>query len=251
MTLRLFSLFFFLGLLLPRLSAAQADSTAMVAFERASHPAIKPLVLPASLIALGAVGAATDWGVDREVADPLSSYDRRYRVADYLQWTPYAISLGAEYIGGKARCVLADRALLSASSFIILEAITQPLKRFAHRERPDRSDCHSFPSGHTATAFAGAELCRLAYGDALGCGAYLIASSVGILRIAANRHYFSDCLAGAGIGLLSARLAAWLLPWERKLFHRGLSPKPGDSSIALLPSFSVNGNSGLSLLISL
>ena len=78
---------------------------------------------------------------------------------------------------------------------------------------------YSFPSGHTATAFMGAELVRLEYGIWWGLAAYSVAGATAFLRVWNNWHWTSDVIAGAGIGILSANAAYWLLPLERKLFR--------------------------------
>ncbi|MBQ1177891.1 MAG: phosphatase PAP2 family protein, partial [Bacteroidaceae bacterium] len=80
-----------------------------------------------------------------------------------------------------------------------------------------------FPSGHTATTFMGAELVRIEYGDEhpwLAAGAYTLATAVGVLRVYNDRHWFTDVFAGAGVGILSARIGYWLLPYTRQVMHR-------------------------------
>lgn len=209
------------------------------------RPAIPQLIAPASLIAVGSVASASHWWraeVDARVDDAMGS-SRRWRIANYAEWLPYAAAIGGEYIGGRPAAPLADRAILSATSFVILEAITQPVKRIVGRRRPDGSDLHSFPSGHTAVAFAGAELTRALYGNLWGAGAYVVASGVAAMRLAGRHHFLSDCIAGAGIGILSARLALWLLPWERRLFHLPSPSRPDGasaSSLIIIPSASTD-----------
>ena len=75
---------------------------------------------------------------------------------------------------------------------------------------------NSFPSGHTVTAFVGAEMLRREYGEeypAVAIAGYTIATGVGFLRMYNNRHWASDVLAGAGIGILSVSLMYWLAPY--------------------------------------
>ena len=89
------------------------------------------------------------------------------------------------------------------------------MKNILKEMRPDGSDSKSFPSGHTATAFMGAELLRMEYEDSnpwIGVAGYVSATLTGFLRVYNNRHYLTDVLAGAGIGILSARIAYWLYP---------------------------------------
>ena len=88
--------------------------------------------------------------------------------------------------------------------------------------RPDRSTYNSFPSGHTAIAFASAEFLRMEYKDVsvwYGIAGYTVATAVGGLRVYNNRHWFSDVLTGAGVGILSTQLASSVQPWlSQKLF---------------------------------
>ena len=111
-------------------------------------------------------------------------------------------------------------------------------KYIINEQRPDLSDKHSFPSGHVAMAFTGAELLRSEYGTAYGIGGYAIATSIAFLRLYNNRHWFNDVLMGAGIGILSARIGNWLLPFNRKLFK--INKNSGNTStIAIMPSYNV------------
>lgn len=211
----------------------------------------RELIVPAAVIAAGTTMASIPWwrtNVDKEIERGIGS-TRRWSVAGYVEWLPFATLLAAEYLGAGSNAGICDRAMLAATSFVILEAVTQPVKRIAGRMRPDGSDNHSFPSGHTATAFAGAELTRMVYGNALGAGAYAVAAGVAAMRMAGRHHYLSDCVAGAGIGIMSARVAAWLLPLERRLLrldryrHNNLRSETSvvPAEISLIPAVSAHG----------
>jgi len=82
-------------------------------------------------------------------------------------------------------------------------AITYALKYSVHEERPNDEDAHSFPSGHAAVTFAGAEFIRKEYGWRWGVPAYVAATFVGFSRVNAREHYTWDVLSGAAIGVLS------------------------------------------------
>ncbi len=71
-------------------------------------------------------------------------------------------------------------------------------------ERPDKSGNDSFPSNHTANAFASATTLYLRYGWEAGLPAYGVAALVGVGRVEAKKHYWRDVLAGAALGTLSA-----------------------------------------------
>lgn len=137
---------------------------------------------------------------------------------DVLQYVPMAAAVGLDYCGPTAHHPLRERIAVTATSYAALTAVAGTLKLTVREVRPDGSDSRSFPSGHAARAFAGAELVRSEYGWPAGLGAYAVAAGVGALRIAGDHHYAHDVLAGAAIGVLSARLAYWVLPLERKLF---------------------------------
>ncbi|MCW8335760.1 phosphatase PAP2 family protein [Vibrio sp. DBSS07] len=77
-------------------------------------------------------------------------------------------------------------------------------KATIEKERPDGSDNHSFPSNHTANAFASATTLHLRYGWQAALPAYGMATLVGVGRVEADKHYWSDVLAGAVIGSVSA-----------------------------------------------
>ena len=84
------------------------------------------------------------------------------------------------------------------------------LKNLTHQLRPDNSGYNSFPSGHTAQAFAAATFLSEEYKSKFKWMPYLaygIASSVGVLRMANNKHYISDVLVGAGLGILSMKMS--------------------------------------------
>ncbi len=81
-------------------------------------------------------------------------------------------------------------------------AVTGMLKVTVDQTRPDGGR-HSFPSGHTSMAFAGAESIRKAYGWGWGAPALLAAGFVGWSRVETHRHYTRDVLFGAAIGIFA------------------------------------------------
>jgi membrane-associated phospholipid phosphatase len=85
------------------------------------------------------------------------------------------------------------------------------LKKVIDNKRPDGT-VMSFPSGHAANAFAGATILSIEYQKNhpwVPYVAYGVATGVGVMRVANNRHYISDVLFGAGLGILSMKLAYW------------------------------------------
>ncbi len=77
------------------------------------------------------------------------------------------------------------------------------LKYTIKEERPDKSNNRSFPSGHTASAFAGAGFIHKHYGLKYAIVPYLLATYTGYSRVHSNKHYLHDVIAGATIATLS------------------------------------------------
>ena len=90
-------------------------------------------------------------------------------------------------------------------SLAIAEGLTQTLKYSTRRERPDHSSRNSFPSGHAADTFAFATAMERHLGWRYVVPAYSLASYVAISRLPANRHWFSDAVFGAAVGIISGR----------------------------------------------
>ena len=150
----------------------------------------------------------------------------------YYQYVPAVADLGLGLVGVKCANGLGDRAIelavAYASEVIIVNAV---LKNVVSEERPDGSAYNSFPSGHTATAFTGAELVRLEYGWGWGAGAYAVATAVGVMRVVHERHHWWDAAAGAGIGILCANIGRWSVKPIKGLFGAGT-----DATLSVAPA---------------
>jgi membrane-associated phospholipid phosphatase len=131
--------------------------------------------------------------------------------ADYLQFSPLAIMYGMKAAGLQGRSDWPRMLTADMGSFAIMNLIARPTKHILKRERPDGRAFNSYPSGHTATAFMTAHMLQKEYGETvspwIGVGGYGIAATTGIFRVIANRHWCSDVLGGAAIGIFSTELA--------------------------------------------
>ena len=87
-------------------------------------------------------------------------------------------------------------------AFVVTTALKQTIKS----RRPDDSDQHSFPSGHSSASFAAAATLHNRYGWKIGLPAQAVAVFVGVSRVQARRHRWGDVLAGAAIGEASGLL---------------------------------------------
>lgn len=75
-------------------------------------------------------------------------------------------------------------------------------KQLTGRERPDYRSASSLPSGHTADFFTIATILQHDYGWKVGVPAYAVAGLMGVSRLDANRHFLSDIIVGATIGVV-------------------------------------------------
>jgi membrane-associated phospholipid phosphatase len=90
--------------------------------------------------------------------------------------------------------------LQAGGSLLLGGGIAYGLKQAFPEERPDQSGRRSFPSGHSAEAFAAAASLENRYGWKAGLPAFAAASFVAVARVEARKHHWYDCLAGAAIG---------------------------------------------------
>ncbi len=109
--------------------------------------------------------------------------------------------------GVQGRSSLQRLAVSNALSFAMMAGMVNTIKHTTKELRPDGSTRNSFPSGHTATAFAAATILHKEYGLTrspwYSIAGYSVATATGICRILNNRHWVSDVLVGAGIGILA------------------------------------------------
>ena len=174
---------------------------------------LKAVKAPVILISLGTYSCLNDDVINRyEIRDERNERMPHFqtKVDDYLMHAPIALVYGLNIAGVKGKHDFRNRTLLLVKSEAIMLALTYSFKSLTSVRRPDDTDVESFPSGHTAQAFATATFMAKEYKDQsvwYAVGAYGIATTVGAMRILNNRHWVSDVLAGAGIGILSTNLA--------------------------------------------
>ncbi|MCL2629673.1 MAG: phosphatase PAP2 family protein [Alphaproteobacteria bacterium] len=89
-----------------------------------------------------------------------------------------------------------------AYSYFATMGTVHGMKLAIDAERPDGTDNRSFPSGHTASAFAGATFIHKRYGLEQAAIPYALAAFTGYSRVYADRHFWDDVIAGAAISFL-------------------------------------------------
>jgi len=162
----------------------------------------------------------------------------RTKVDDHLRYGSLYLAFTPDLIGIRGRHDIVDRGLLYLKSKLILDGIVSYTKKWTAVRRPDGSNFSSFPSQHTAQAFLSASMLDLEFGHNqpwLAATGYLMAGTVGWLRIHKNKHWLPDVLVGASLGMLVPRLVYrthryTLAPRIRKLF---VFPKVGNKTMGL------------------
>lgn len=137
----------------------------------------------------------------------------RYHYDDYLQYAPAAVMVGMKASGYKSRSSWGRMLVSDAFSAAIMAGTVNGIKYSVKRLRPDGSRYNSFPSGHTATAFLTASLLHKEYGwrsPWFSIGGYTAAAVTGVSRICNNRHWMSDVVAGAAVGIGAVELGYFL-----------------------------------------
>ena len=219
---RILTIFVLLFTLLPCGAYNPAPREAVDSVCKAETFRPSKLIAPAVLFTAGAVGVNWDWYASN-IKIPIKDYAGELRaqygstpIDNWIQYAPVAayVIVGAFGIGEHS---FPEILCAGATAYATMGALTNALKYTVCEMRPDGSARNSFPSGHSATAFMGAELVRLEYGGWAGAWAYAVASATAALRVYNNRHWFNDLLGGAAIGILSANVGYWLLPLERRL----------------------------------
>lgn len=174
----------------------------------------KPLIIPASLMIYGAIETllapkyrGLNYAIGHEV---ITHKPSQFTIDDITQYVPAASVYVLNLSGIKGRHNFKDRTIILGIASLFTAASVNAIKYTAKVERPDKSAMNSFPSGHTAVAFMGAEFLWQEYKDVsiwYGIGGYTVATSTGAFRMYNNKHWIGDVAFGAGLGILSTKLA--------------------------------------------
>ena len=176
--------------------------------------------------------------------------DFKTGIDDYTQFFGPTLTTGLKLAGVQGRSDWGRYLASAGMSYAIMAAFVNGIKYTAKEMRPDGSTANSWPSGHTATAFVGATILHKEYGLTrspwFSVAGYGVATATGVMRVLNNRHWISDVLSGAGIGIMSTELGYALCDLMFK--GKGLlrNDIPGMASVIDHPSFfSINMGIGL------
>lgn len=155
---------------------------------------------------------------------------------DYLRYVPIGMLYISDVLGSKHRNNVFNQTKFLLISELATGFLTQAIKEITNITRPNGGYL-AFPSGHTSEAFSAATVFyneTIDYDPVLAYSGYLFSTATGVLRITNNRHWISDVLAGAGLGILITNLVYYLEPlksWDPFKF--------GDKA-EIIPSIDIN-----------
>ena len=156
-------------------------------------------------------------GLRRVVQREYAGYNTK--IDDYLYHTPVAMAVGLNLAGVRGEHHFTEQAILLGMTHLLNRTLTNNLKGLTAIERPDGSSNDAFPSAHTSTAFAYASFFHKEYGSRsiwYSVAGYSFATATGTLRILNDKHWLSDVLVGAGIGILSTEVVYMVYPFIQK-----------------------------------
>lgn len=184
------------------------------------------LIIPTTLIAYGVIGLESNTlkDINSDTKKEINEHiDKKFTIDDFSQYSTFVSVYVLNAAGVKGKNNFKDRTVILGTAYLIMGTTVNVIKRTGNEMRPDGTSNNSFPSGHTATAFMGAEFLYQEYKDVsiwYGVTGYLVAAGTGFFRMYNDRHWFSDIAAGAGIGILSTKIAYWIHPYlQNKVFR--------------------------------
>ena len=178
----------------------------------------KDFIIPTTLIGTGFVLKSKDIQTNiQETAQKTFGVNFHTEIDNYIQFAPAAQVLTGNLLGFKSKHGYKQLMTNIAISNVAVGIVTFGVKSAYRDLRPDGSAFNSFSSGHTATAFNNATLLFLEYKDSniwYASSGFAFATATGVLRMANNRHWSGDVVAGAGIGIAIATIVTYLNPFN-------------------------------------
>jgi membrane-associated phospholipid phosphatase len=162
-------------------------------------------------------------------------------IDDYLQFLPLAAVFGLKAAGVRSRSNLINQLAITAKAELLMGVIVHGMKNLIPSDRPSVGQ-HSMPSGHTAQAFVAATILDMEYRETapwISYAGYAVATTTAIGRMVNDKHWISDVLIGAGIGIFSAKTVYYThrYHWGKKnkvVIFPAIYKKGGGISFAMI-----------------
>jgi membrane-associated phospholipid phosphatase len=166
------------------------------------------------LLGIGAASALATHSQDRYVERHIVGNDTADRIFSLGQWIGHTYvqagsAAGLWAVGRYVVAPIADESRTNRYSEIgfdliraqvVTQTLVQGMKNTIRRERPT-GECCAFPSGHAAAAFAAASVLERHLGYRASWPALAGATYVATSRLVDNRHFLSDVVMGAAVGM--------------------------------------------------
>jgi len=206
-----------------------------------SKTIIKKSIVPLSLIGIGVLINKSEFEKKLN-KDILKRVGENYktRIDDYILFAPVVQMYSADILGVKSKNHWFDQSKYLFISNVIATGITDRLKKYTNKSRPSGSS-KAFPSGHTTIAFTNATVLYNEFIDTsplLAYSGFAFAAGTGTFRMINNKHWVSDVLVGAGIGMIITHLVYHFEPLKN------FNPFKKSDKITFFPTIS-NDNYGL------
>jgi len=173
-------------------------------------------LIGAGLIINYSNGAIGKENLQEQIQDAFPDFDTT--AEDFLLFVPTLTMYTADILKIKSKNNAFDQTKYLAISLIVNNVITFGLKNITNEERPNGENDQSFPSGHTSNAFVMATVLHHEFIDTspwLAYSGYLFATTTGVFRVLNNKHWVSDVLVGAGLGIIVTDLVYRIEPLKK------------------------------------
>ncbi len=205
-------LFVFGLLLIEQTCYAQSDSSLVL---RRNKVKAKDFILPSSLCLTGILVKQTNFPIYLRDKVQNSSLRTHTSIDDYTRYIPVVEMYISDIFYKKSKNEVFHQTKNYILARLLTSFTTNRIKDWTQVTRPDGTE-RSFPSGHTSYAFTGATALYLEYRDKdklLAYSGFAFATATGFMRITNNRHWVSDVITGAGVGMISTTLVWYLNPF--------------------------------------
>ncbi len=177
----------------------------------------KKSIVPVSLIGFGVIvnNSSFEKNLQTNLRNKVGN-NYELRIDDYLQFAPIVELYSVDLLGIKAKNHWFDQTKYLFIANLISSTLTHSLKILTAKKRPNGA-AYAFPSGHTTFAFTNAGVLYNEFNDnshVLAFSGYTFAATTGSFRMINNKHWLSDVLTAAGIGILSAELVYYFEPFK-------------------------------------
>lgn len=179
----------------------------------------KSLFAPIALAGVGLSvhkdrGVYSSYDVQRDIQKNYPDFHSH--LDDHLRYAPAIATYGLNFAGVRGKNNFVKSSLIYAISITVSKYTYRALKKETNIYRPDSSDQRSMPSGHTTIAFVSATFMHEEFKHKspwYSIAAYSMATATGAYRMLNNKHYLSDVLIGASIGIATTKLTYLAYPW--------------------------------------